>query len=195
MTQSTRSTQSSNPQQKKKGCKRKRKQDLEYEYEFYMDEEYEGDETLSDETKNRNCILAEYDIVPAGIEITKMDTNPLVLVFLNALMTECAGCELNFTHADRKKPNDMVFKYIMVHQREDGTGDMVENTYKTLACFHSKDLGCVRCIEELCFTELADIYMLNETTRTLQKEHINELKKCKMWDDLVCTRQQLIYMN
>ena len=31
---------------------------------------------LSDETKNRNCILAEYDIVPAGIEITKMDTKP-----------------------------------------------------------------------------------------------------------------------
>ena len=73
-----------------------------------MDEEYEGDETLSDETKNRNRILAEYDIVPAGIEITKMDTNPLVLVFLNALMTECAGCELKFTHADRKKPNNMV---------------------------------------------------------------------------------------
>ena len=160
-----------------------------------MGEEYEGDETLSDETKNRNHILAEYDIVPAGIEITKMDTNPLVLVFLNALMTECAGCELKFTHADREKPNDMVFKYMMVHQREDGTGDMVENTYKTPAYFHSKDLGCVRCIEELHFTELADIYMPNETTRTLQKEHINELKKHKMWDDLVCTRQQLIYMN
>ena len=59
---------SSNPQQKKKGCKRKRKKDPEYEYEFHMDEEYEGDETLSDETKSRNCILAEYDIVPAGIE-------------------------------------------------------------------------------------------------------------------------------
>ena len=72
---------------------------------------------------------------------------------------------------------------------------MVENTYKTLVYFHSKDLGCVRHIEELHFTELADIYMPNETTRTLQKEHINELKKCKMWDDLVCTRQQLIYMN
>ena len=160
-----------------------------------MDEEYEGDETLSDETKNRNCILAEYDIVPAGIEITKMDTNPLVLVFLNALMTECAGCELKFTHANRKKPNNMVFKYMMVCQREAGTGDMVENTYKTPAYFHSKDLGCVRCIEELRFTELADIYMPNETTRTLQKEHINELKKCKMWDDLVHTTQQLIYMN
>ena len=150
---------------------------------------------LSDETKNRNHILAEYDIVPAGIEITKMDTNPLVLVFLNALMTECAGCELKIKHADRKKPNDMVFKYMMVCQREDGIGDMVENTYKTLAYFHSKDLGCVRHIKELRFTELADIYMLNETTRTLQKEHINELKKCKMWGDLVHTRQQLIYMN
>ena len=145
--------------------------------------------------KNRNRILAEYDIVPAGIEITKMDTNPLVLVFLNAIITECAGCELKFTHADRKKPNDMVFKYMMVCQREDGTGDMVENTYKTLVYFHSKDLGCVRHIEELQFTELADIYMPNETRRTLQKEHINELKKCKMWDDLVHTRQQLIYMN
>ena len=86
---------SSNPQQKKKGCKRKRKQDPEYEYEFNMEEEYEGDETVSDETKNRNCILVEYDIVPAGIEIPKMDKNPPVLVFLNALMTECAGCDLN----------------------------------------------------------------------------------------------------
>ena len=83
---------------------------------------------------------------------------------------------------------------MMVRQREDGR-DMVENPYKTLAYFHSKDLGCVRCIEELCFTELADIYMPNETTRTLQKEHINELKKHKMWDDLVHARQQLIYMN
>ena len=43
----------------------------------------------------------------------------------------------------------MVFKYMMVHQREDGTGDMVDNTYKTPVYFHSKDLGCVRHIEEL----------------------------------------------
>ena len=132
---------SSNPQLKKKGCKRKRKQDPEYEYEFNMEEEYEEDETVSNETKNRNHILAEYDIVPAGIEITKMDTNPPVLVFLNALMTEYAGCDLKFTEADRKKPKDMVFKYMMVRQREDGTGDMVDNTYKTPVYFSFKGFG------------------------------------------------------
>ena len=61
---------------------------------------------MSDAMKNRNCILAEYDIVPAGIEITKMDTNPPVLVFVNVLMTECTGCEIKSTEADRKKPKD-----------------------------------------------------------------------------------------
>ena len=138
--------------------------------------------------KNRNHILAEYDIVPPGIEITKMDTNPPVLVFVNALMRECAGCEMKFTEVDRKKPKDMVFKYMMVWQGEDGTGKMVDNTYKTPAYFHSKDLGCVQHMDELCFTEIADIYMPNKT-RTLQKEHIDELKKRKMLDELVQTRQ------
>ena len=96
---------------------------------------------------------------------------------------------MKFTEADRKKPKDMVFKYMMVQQREDGKGEMVDNTHKTLAYFHSKGLGCVQHMDELCFTEIADIYMPNETRRTLQKEHIDELKKCKMWDELVWTRQ------
>ena len=47
--------------------------------------------------------------------------------------------------------------------------------------------ACIQ-IEELKFIEIADIYMPNETHRILQKEHIGELKWCKMWDEFFRTR-------
>ena len=92
---------STNPQQKKKGHKRRKRQDKENEDQF--DNHDDNDDI--DPVQKRNCLFEEYDIVPARVEITKLNTNPPVLVFLTALMNQCAGCELKFTAADRNKPN------------------------------------------------------------------------------------------
>ena len=85
----------------------------------------------------------------------------------------------------------MVFKYLMYRLKPDGKGKMVPDTNRTPAYLHVRDLACLRHLEELKNIEMDGIYISNRALLTLTRLHIKLLRKHKMWNPLVKTRQYL----
>ena len=79
----------------------------------------------------------------------------------------------------------------MYRLKPDGKGKMVPDTNRTPAYFHLRDLACLRHLEGLENIEMYGIYISNGALLTLICLHIKLLKKRKMWNPLVKTRQYL----
>ena len=71
---------------------------------------------------------------------------------------------------------------MMYRKQPVGNGKWVRNNYKSPAYFHVQDLGFLHAIDELADVEMDDIYMANETYFSLTKEHIELMKKMRLWD-------------
>ena len=130
--------------------------------------------------------------VPEDVEKEKINENPPHLVFITSMIKKCSGCDTKFTEKERKRPKDMVYKFMMFRSRPKGDGTWIKNTYRSPAYFHSVDLGCLRNLKELRHLEKDDIYMGNEAYFALSKEHIDELKQRKIWDYIKRSRAELV---
>ena len=111
---------------------------------------------------------------------------------LTSMVMKCSGCEFKFKPYECRKPNDMVFWYMMYCKRPDGKGKLITNHFRSPAYFHAHDLECLHQLTELEKIEKADLYMTNETRHVLTQDHIEMLKKRVFWDDMIRTREQMI---
>ena len=136
----------------------------------------------------------EYPLVGKNDEKIKIGQNPLEIVFINDKITRCSRCKIEFTANERKKPQDLIFKYKIFRSYPIGNGGMRTSKYRSPAYFHAKDLGCLVCIEELKQRKLAvtDCYISNGTMHGLEKGHISVLRRHKLWDGLLKAREDLI---
>ena len=55
------------------------------------------------------------DSVPSQKEKKKLQSNPLLITFINDLIKKCSGYETYFEPGDRRLPKDLVFK-ICIHR-------------------------------------------------------------------------------
>ena len=124
-----------------------------------------------------------------------MRRNPPQIVFIAAIIKKCSGCNFRFTAPECCRPNDMLFKYQMFRKYPNGRGEIDTATTHSPAYFHSHDLGCLHKLEELQKIQMKDLYISNQTMEGLDKHHIKELKKRRMWDALMTTQQNLIESN
>ena len=136
--------------------------------------------------------IANMTQVPPRVEEEKLRRNPPHIVFITSMIQKCSGCEFKFTAPERRKPNDMVFKYKIFRKYPDGKGGRKTATTRSAAYFHSRDLGCLRELEELKNVQMKNLYIPNKTMEGLHKQHIKELKKRNMWDEIIRTRQNII---
>ena len=65
------------------------------------------------------------------------------------MIKKCSGCDTIFTEKERRRPKDMVYKFMMFRSRLKGDSTWIKNTYRFLAYFHCVDLGCLRNLKEL----------------------------------------------
>ena len=134
--------------------------------------------------------------MPQHIEEEKLRRNPPHIVFITSMIQKCSGCNFKFTTPECCRPNDMLFKYQMFRKFPNGKGEIkITTTTCNPAYFHSHDLGCLCKLEELEKTQMKDLYISNKTMEGLHKHHIKELKKQRMWDALMTTRQNLTQSN
>ena len=54
--------------------------------------------------------------VPPQKEKKKLQSNPLLITFINDQIKKCSGCETYFEPGDRRLPKDMVLKYVSTDQ-------------------------------------------------------------------------------
>ena len=129
----------------------------------------------------------EYPCVAKNDKKIKIGQNPPQRVFINNQITRCSRCKVEFTANERKKLQDLIFKYKIFRSYPIGNGKMRTNKYQSPAYFPAKDLGCLVCIEELKEREFAvtDCYISNATMHALQKGHISALRRHKLWDGLL----------
>ena len=71
----------------------------------------------------------EYPCVAKTDEKIKIGQNPPQIVFINDKITRCSRCKVEFTANERKKPQDLIFKYKMFHSYPIGNGKMKTNKY------------------------------------------------------------------
>ena len=88
----------------------------------------------------------EYPCVAKNDEKIKISQNPPQIVFINDQITRCSRHKVEFTANERKKPQDLIFKYNMFRFYPIGNGKMKTNKYRSPAYFHAKDLGCLVCM-------------------------------------------------
>ena len=129
---------------------------------------------------------AEETEVPLALEQNKLKNNPPVLVRINRQIKSCFGCKGRFSADAFVAPNDLVFKLLAIRQRPVGDGTWVDNTFKTPAYFHSRDMACLRRVDPTL--DVTYIYMTNDTYFTLGDEHIRKLKRQKYWEAIVKNR-------
>ena len=104
--------------------------------------------------------IKQSDSVPPQKEKKKLQTNPLLITFINDQIR------------DRRLPKDMVFKTCMHRPRPFPDGTWCKNRRKTPAYFHVTDMACVCQIKELkaCKIGKGDIYMENKVYFELTKK-------------------------
>ena len=101
------------------------------------------------ENEARRKMFKAYSIGPKEVEDAKLLCNPLHLVMLTSMVKMCLGCEFKFKPYECRRPNDMVFHYMMHHKHPDGKGNQITNTFRSPTYFHTRDLRCLCQIEEL----------------------------------------------
>ena len=80
---------------------------------------------------------------------------------------------------------------MMYRSKPDGNGKMVPDDKRSPAYFHTTDLACLCRLDELREIKMYRIYITNTSIETLTCLNVKLLKKCKMWNPLLKTRQQL----
>ena len=174
---------SSNPTQKRKSPVQKKKTAIAKRPKIAISSDSDGED-------ERNITQ-----VPQHVEEEKLRRNPPHIVFITAMITKCSGCDFKFVAPEHHRLNDMLFKYQMFRKYPDGMGEIQTATTHSPAYFHSQDLGCLHELKELEKVEMKDLYISNKTMEGLDKCHIKELKKQRMWDALMTTWQNLIESN
>ena len=126
---------------------------------------------------------AEETEVPIAMEQNKLKKTPPVLVRITRQIKSCFGCKGKFSSDAFVAPNDLVFKLLTIRQRLLPDGTWVDNTFKTPAYFHSRDMACLRRVDPTL--DATFIYMTNDTYFTLDDGHIRKLKRQKYWEPIV----------
>ena len=129
-----------------------------------------GSEEEDTETK-------QSDSVPPQKEKKKIQTNPLLITFINDQIKKCSGCETYFEPGDKRLPKDLVFKICIHRPRPYPDGTWCKNCRKT-AYFHVTDLACV------CKVKIGkgDMYMENKVYFELTTKHIKYLQQLEHWN-------------
>ena len=124
------------------------------------------------------------DSVPPQKEKKKLQTNPLLITFINDQIKKCSGCETYFEPGDRRLPKDLVFKICMHRSRPFLDRTWHKNCRRTPAYFHVTDLACVCKVKELkaCKIGKEDIYMENKVYFELTTKHIKYLQQLEYWN-------------
>ena len=167
-----------NPTQKKKQInsqkKVERKTILERKCKHQPSTSSEDEDT---ETKQSNSVLPQK-------EKKKLQSNPLLITFINDQIKKCSGCETYFEPGDRRLPKDLVFKICIHRPRPFPDGTWRKNRRKTPAYFHVTDMACVHKIKELKARKIGkgDIYMENKVYFELTTKHIKYLQQIQHWN-------------
>ena len=157
-----------NPTQKKKQINSKKKVEqktiLERKHKHQPSTRSEDEDT---ETK-------ESDSVPPQKEKKKLQSNSLLITFINDQIKKSSGCETYFEPGDRRLPKDLVFKICIHRPRPFPDGTWHKNRRKTPAYFHVTDMACVCRIKELKARKIGkeDMYMDNKVYFELTTKHI-----------------------
>ena len=124
------------------------------------------------------------DSVPPQKEKKKLQTNPLLITFINDQIKKFSDCETSCEPGDRRLPKDLVFKIYMHRPRPYPDGTWHKNQRKTPAYFHVTDLACVCEVEELkaCKIGKGDINMENKVYFELTTKHIKYLQQLEHWN-------------
>ena len=96
----------------------------------------------STSSEEEDTDIKQSDSVPPQKEKKKLQTNPLLITFINDQIKKCSGCETYFVPGDRRLPKDMVFKICMHRPRPFPDGTWCKNRRKTPAYFHVTDMAC-----------------------------------------------------
>ena len=115
--------------------------------------------------------------------------------FLRGLISKCSGYDFKFTALQKRPPQDMIFKYMMLCKWPDGKGGEKATFTRTPSYFHSRDLACLHKLEELNKIQMEDICITNNIFRNLSRRHVQELKLHMMWGSLTQTCRQLTQIN
>ena len=97
----------------------------------------------STSSEEEDTDIKQSDSVPPQKEKKKLQTNPLLITFINDQIKKCSGCETYFEPGDRRLPKDMVSKICMHRLRPFPDGTWHKNRRKTPAYFHVTDMACM----------------------------------------------------
>ena len=132
------------------------------------------------------------DSVPPQKEKKILQTNHLLITFINDQIKKCSGCETYFEPRDRRLPKDLVFKICMHRPRPYLDRTWHKNWRKTPVYIHVTDLACVCKVEEFkaCKIGKGDIYMENKVYFELTTKHIKYLQQLEHWNFIKKCMQQ-----
>ena len=139
---------------RKKGKKQKRKNDVTSEDDSEEEDTNKKKNTAkkprkeaakkddgSDENDGTGVIELfdkEYPLVGKNDEKIKIGQNPPKIVFINDKITQCRRCKVEFTANERKKPQDLIFKYKIFCSYPIGNGGMRTNKYRSPVYLHRR---------------------------------------------------------
>ena len=126
----------SNPTQKKK--KRNSKKQVE-EKKVQERKQIKCKHEPSTSSEEEDTDTKQSDNVPPQKEKKKLQTNPLLITFINDQIKKCSGYETYFEPGDSRLPKELVFKICIPFL--DGT--WCKNQRRTPTYFHVTDLACV----------------------------------------------------
>ena len=172
-------------QKKKKRNSKKQAKEKKVEEKKHKHEPSTSSEEEDTDTKLSNS-------VPLQEEKKKLQTNPLLITFINDQIKKCSGFETYFEPGDRRLPKDLVFKICMHRSRPYLGGTWCKNQRKTPVYFHDTDLASVHEVEELKAHKIGkgDIYMENKVYFELTIKHIKYLQQLEHWNFIKkCTQQ------
>ena len=146
----------------------------------------------STSSEDEDTETKQSDSVPPQKEKKKLQSNPLLITFINDQIKKCSGCETYFEPGDRRLPKDLVFKICSHRPRPFPDGTWRKNRRKTPAYFHVTDMACVHRIKELkaCKTGKGNIYMENKVYFELTTKHIKYLQQIQHWNFIKKCSQQ-----
>ena len=134
-----------NPTQKKK--KRNSKKQVE-EKKVQERKQMKHKREPSTSSEEEDTDTKQSDSVPPQKEKKKLQTNPLLITFINDQIKNVLVVKhVYFKPGDRRLPKDLVFKICMHRPRPFSDRTWHKNQRKTPAYFHVTDMACVHKVE------------------------------------------------
>ena len=109
------------------------------------------------------------------------------IIFLNATIKKCYGCDLYFEHKKMMPPLDLVFSKKTKRKRPDGEGGYIRGKEPTNAFFCIRDMACLQF--EFPNIEKNQVYMSNEAFLKLTPVHKKFLKLKGYWEPILHNRR------